>query len=264
VGEWDLALECLADRVLWDRDWELDELLDLPPDRARAVKHSLGISRDYFAATPTGQRDAAVATAAAALRRLADADRADQEYLGVTLQYGGEGLVGLRFAEPGLDRRHGRAGAEIVHEVSAVLPRSLALDVATVLRRIEQAEPLGASFTQILRARERLNHRLHGFLPESLRGQYWQVFEIAPGIAAERDYGTYSAEFDLAKYTGLEFDDAARQAAAAATDGLVSFLLNLVSDPDYRFADDAVRQALIATAEELASRWTGGGGDEGE
>jgi hypothetical protein len=45
LEEWDLQLECLADHILWDRDWELEESLDLPPRQARAVKRLAGKGR---------------------------------------------------------------------------------------------------------------------------------------------------------------------------------------------------------------------------
>jgi hypothetical protein len=47
-----LLLECLEDRVLWDRDWETDEQSDTDPEVSRPVKKMLGIDRDYFVAVP--------------------------------------------------------------------------------------------------------------------------------------------------------------------------------------------------------------------
>lgn len=46
---WHFEVECLADKVLWDRDWELDEqMVDCSPERSRLLKTHLGIDDDYF------------------------------------------------------------------------------------------------------------------------------------------------------------------------------------------------------------------------
>lgn len=46
---WQFEVECLADKVLWDRDWELDEqMVDCSPERSRMLKTHLGIDDDYF------------------------------------------------------------------------------------------------------------------------------------------------------------------------------------------------------------------------
>lgn len=51
MSDWDLQIELLADRILWDRDYELaDSLLDADPDSAQLHRSSLGISDDYFSA----------------------------------------------------------------------------------------------------------------------------------------------------------------------------------------------------------------------
>jgi hypothetical protein len=52
AGEWEARLEGLADRVLWDRDWELEDLTDLPPRQARRLRRRLGIDDVYFMALP--------------------------------------------------------------------------------------------------------------------------------------------------------------------------------------------------------------------
>ncbi len=47
--QWHFEVECLADRVLWDRDWELDQqMVDCSPERAQLLKMRLGIDDDYF------------------------------------------------------------------------------------------------------------------------------------------------------------------------------------------------------------------------
>lgn len=56
--EWDLLVECLEGRVLWDDDWDMVEYLDAPPAVARRVKAELGIDEDYFVAIPPDPDDA--------------------------------------------------------------------------------------------------------------------------------------------------------------------------------------------------------------
>jgi len=64
VDAWDLAIEMLADRILWDRDWEMEDLFaDAVPDRGRELKQLLGIDDGYFrdiAPDPTEQQLAVV------------------------------------------------------------------------------------------------------------------------------------------------------------------------------------------------------------
>jgi hypothetical protein len=57
-GEWNLLVECLESRVLWDHDWQLEGSIDLDPDASRRVKDELGISDDYFVAVPPDPSDA--------------------------------------------------------------------------------------------------------------------------------------------------------------------------------------------------------------
>jgi len=56
--KWDLLVECLEGRVLWDDDWDMVEYLDAPPAVARRVKAELGIDEDYFVAIPPDPDDA--------------------------------------------------------------------------------------------------------------------------------------------------------------------------------------------------------------
>ena len=55
--EWELLLDCLEDRVLWDCDWEMEEQLDADPDVSQRVKREMGISDDYFIAVPPDPTD---------------------------------------------------------------------------------------------------------------------------------------------------------------------------------------------------------------
>jgi hypothetical protein len=48
--EWQLVVECLADDVVGDRDFELQAHLDADPDKSRDVKEMMGIPEDYYAA----------------------------------------------------------------------------------------------------------------------------------------------------------------------------------------------------------------------
>jgi len=64
--EWAEALEVLADRVLWDRDWEMEGLLaDADPGMADSVKGAMAIGGGYFS-TPTPEPTAADVAAARA------------------------------------------------------------------------------------------------------------------------------------------------------------------------------------------------------
>lgn len=51
LDEWRWLVECLADRVLWDRDFEMvNEMIDAPPERAAAMRAALGITPGYYTA----------------------------------------------------------------------------------------------------------------------------------------------------------------------------------------------------------------------
>ncbi|WP_152100480.1 hypothetical protein [Lacipirellula parvula] len=49
--EWAHLVECLADNVLWDRDYEMDEFLDAPPETSRMLRRHMGIDDDYYSAS---------------------------------------------------------------------------------------------------------------------------------------------------------------------------------------------------------------------
>jgi len=50
IGQWKRVIELLADRVLWDRDFELEEAFaDHDPEKINAIKQYMGINEDYFA-----------------------------------------------------------------------------------------------------------------------------------------------------------------------------------------------------------------------
>jgi len=49
---WDFLLECLAGCVLWDNDYECEAIMDLPPEKSRHLRDTLGISDDYHTDVP--------------------------------------------------------------------------------------------------------------------------------------------------------------------------------------------------------------------
>jgi hypothetical protein len=58
LEEWDILIQCLADDVLWDEDWEdVEDHLDADPETSRAAKKSLGIDKDYYVDVPPDPSD---------------------------------------------------------------------------------------------------------------------------------------------------------------------------------------------------------------
>lgn len=55
--EWDLVIECLAEAVLWDRDFEIEEHLDAAPESSNAIKSMMGIPPNYYSAIPADPPD---------------------------------------------------------------------------------------------------------------------------------------------------------------------------------------------------------------
>ena len=51
IDRWRWLVDLLADRVLWDRDFEMvNEMIDAPPERAAAMRAALGITPEYYTA----------------------------------------------------------------------------------------------------------------------------------------------------------------------------------------------------------------------
>lgn len=51
LDQWRYLVECLADRVLWDRDFDMvNEMIDAPPERAATLRAALGITSSYYTA----------------------------------------------------------------------------------------------------------------------------------------------------------------------------------------------------------------------
>ncbi len=55
-GGWKLALELLHDRILHDRDYEMD-FGDRPPEKSETVNKALGIGDDYYTTIPLPEPD---------------------------------------------------------------------------------------------------------------------------------------------------------------------------------------------------------------
>jgi len=70
---WSDLVESLADRILWDRDYEMEYLfLDAAPDTTEVIKQHLGIDSDYFsAAAPDLATDQAMERVYQRLEKLA-------------------------------------------------------------------------------------------------------------------------------------------------------------------------------------------------
>ena len=74
--EWQLLLECLAGRILWDEDWAAADLhLDLAPETASEVKSAMGMDGDYFMAVPRDPLDAEMPALVARLQELTRSSR---------------------------------------------------------------------------------------------------------------------------------------------------------------------------------------------
>jgi hypothetical protein len=51
LEDWEILVEVLQDQVLWDEDWEMDDLfMDVDPELSSLRKNKLGISADYYTA----------------------------------------------------------------------------------------------------------------------------------------------------------------------------------------------------------------------
>src|SRR5262249_38219503 len=58
LGEWQILLGCLQDRVFWDEDYVMaSEFLDADPVKSRAQMKEMGIAEDYFLATAPDPND---------------------------------------------------------------------------------------------------------------------------------------------------------------------------------------------------------------
>jgi len=49
INEWDIEVDCLEDYILWDADYEDEDLfIDDFPEKTTAMKKMLGVSKDYY------------------------------------------------------------------------------------------------------------------------------------------------------------------------------------------------------------------------
>jgi hypothetical protein len=61
----------LADRILWDRDFEMAaSFLDAPPEKSAAMKQMLGISTEYFSDVPNDVQPKDVAQMLSEIRKI--------------------------------------------------------------------------------------------------------------------------------------------------------------------------------------------------
>ena len=74
MDQWILLVERLADNILWDRDFELEQLVgDVSPDYAHLIKRQLGINHDYYATVASDIRDIDVDPISQLIRNLTPA-----------------------------------------------------------------------------------------------------------------------------------------------------------------------------------------------
>jgi hypothetical protein len=57
IDNWYEAVDTLLDEIAWDRDWEMTEFLDMPPDLAQMERDRLTIDDEYFRRLPRDLRD---------------------------------------------------------------------------------------------------------------------------------------------------------------------------------------------------------------
>lgn len=75
VAEWTDLTEHLADRILWDRDFEMgDSFLDTDPAQAAMMKQVLGIESDYYTAIAEEARAEDAAALLASVRQITHVD----------------------------------------------------------------------------------------------------------------------------------------------------------------------------------------------
>jgi len=71
LEEWDPLIDCLADRILWDADYAMEEqFLDRDPETVGELKKFAGISGDYFRAVAPDPTDDEIERIRRALREI--------------------------------------------------------------------------------------------------------------------------------------------------------------------------------------------------
>lgn len=72
--EWSILMETLENFVLWDGDWQMDDLfMDVDPETSRLRKERLNIADDYFATIPPDPSPSEIDDARNTLRRICSA-----------------------------------------------------------------------------------------------------------------------------------------------------------------------------------------------
>jgi len=73
IEEWDLEVEVLTDRILWDRDYEDDRTYaDHPPEMTKFLKYMVRIPDDYYTAIADDLTDDKAAAGIKELKKLCD------------------------------------------------------------------------------------------------------------------------------------------------------------------------------------------------
>lgn len=71
MDEWNLLMQVLSDRILWDDDFnDADRFLDAPPHQADTLRQMLSIDEDYYRAIPPDPTDAELPGIRAKLNQL--------------------------------------------------------------------------------------------------------------------------------------------------------------------------------------------------
>lgn len=71
VEKWRSVVDCLADRILWDRDFEMiDDFMDANPEVAQLKKLVLGIDEEYYTAVAPEVPSGKLTDSIAAIRQL--------------------------------------------------------------------------------------------------------------------------------------------------------------------------------------------------
>jgi hypothetical protein len=71
ISEWDLLIDCLSERILWDDDYmTANHFLDAAPEAGHAEMEALGIADDYYVALASDRRDEELEAVRRALREV--------------------------------------------------------------------------------------------------------------------------------------------------------------------------------------------------
>ncbi|MHC4740480.1 MAG: hypothetical protein ACYS8Z_01075 [Planctomycetota bacterium] len=58
VKEWEIEIDCLAENILWDADYDdADIYIDQPPEKSQWLRHMARISDNYFLAIADDLRE---------------------------------------------------------------------------------------------------------------------------------------------------------------------------------------------------------------